>query len=105
MKGSNTMETKNSFVASVVRILLGTGLILSIPLVAMQFSREVDWNAFDFTIIGILLIGTGSVYEFIIKKVKNPNTRAILAVALGAALFLTWAELAVGIFGTPFAGS
>ena len=36
----------------------------------------------------------------------NQKTRKIiLLLIVPAALFLVWAELAVGVFGTPFAGT
>jgi hypothetical protein len=89
---------------NILRIVLVTALILMVPLVAMRFTDEVDWSLADFVIIGILLIGTGLVYELIRTKV-NAKYRAVIAVLLVAAILLIWAELAVGVFGTPFAGS
>ena len=86
-------------------IFLSVVVILSIPLIAMQFSNEVNWSVFDFLIAGILLFGTGLALEFVIKTVKTKNTRIILIVAVIVLLILVWLELAVGIFGTPFAGS
>jgi hypothetical protein len=86
-------------------ILLTVAIILSIPLVAMQFTSEVDWSIGDFVIMGILLTGTGLMCELVIRKVKRPENRYIIILAILALLFLIWAELAVGIFGTPFAGS
>ena len=80
-------------------------LILLIPFTAMQFSDEVNWSAFDFVVAGILLLGTGLLAELLIRKLKN-RTYRIAAIAVLLAVFLmVWAELAVGIFGTPFAGS
>ena len=86
-------------------ILLAVAFILLIPLTAMQFTDEVNWSLFDFVVAGVLLLGTGLLCEFVMRKVKNKDYRlGILAVIL-VALFLIWAELAVGIFGSPFAGS
>lgn len=86
-------------------IVLAVALLLLIPLVAMQFTNEVNWNLFDFVVMGVLLLGTGLMCELVMRKVKNKDYQiGILAVIL-VALFLIWAELAVGIFGTPFAGS
>ncbi|NEM99269.1 hypothetical protein [Pontibacter burrus] len=88
-----------------IGIVLGVALILSIPLIAMQFTNEVDWKLFDFVIMGVLLLGTGLVIELVIRKVRNMDYRiGLIALAL-LILFLIWAELAVGIFGSPFAGS
>lgn len=79
--------------------------ILAIPLVAMQFTNEVDWKLFDFIIMGTLLTITGLAIELVIRKVKPTNWRIGICLAILILLFLTWAELAVGLFGTPFAGS
>jgi hypothetical protein len=79
--------------------------ILLIPLVAMQFTDEVDWSAFDFVIMGILLLGTGLLSELVFRIVNNKLNRILILMGILFIFFLIWAELAVGIFGTPFAGS
>jgi ABC-type Mn2+/Zn2+ transport system permease subunit len=86
-------------------ILLTVAFLLLIPLIAMQFTDQVDWYLFDFIIMGVLLLGTGLSIEFVIRKVKKIQYRIVICGALVAALVLIWIELAVGIFGTPFAGS
>lgn len=86
------MKRKN-----IIRIVLITIAILLIPLVAMQFTNEVVWGPVDFVIIGILLIGTGLLYEFIASKTKNTSLRIVAAIGLLLALLLVWAQLAVGI--------
>lgn len=40
-------------------IALATGLILSIPLIAMQFTSGVNWTLADFVVMGTLLMATG----------------------------------------------
>jgi ABC-type cobalt transport system substrate-binding protein len=86
-------------------ILLAVAVLLMIPLIAMQFSNGVNWSGFDFMIAGALLLGTGLLCELVLRKVKKTESRLILVGAILLVLFLVWAELAVGIFGTPFAGS
>jgi hypothetical protein len=81
------------------------GLLLTIPLIAMQLTDEVEWSLFDFIIMGTLLLITGLMGEIIFKRVKNSKYRLILYIIIAMIFFLLWAELAVGIFGTPFAGS
>ncbi|HEX8575239.1 MAG TPA: hypothetical protein VF677_02995 [Flavobacterium sp.] len=88
-----------------IGILLMVAFLLSIPLIAMQFTNEVHWDLFDFVIAGILLLGTGLAIEIVMQNVKNRNTKIGLVVSILVVLFLVWAELAVGVFGTPFAGS
>ncbi len=86
-------------------ILISAASLLLIPFIAMQFTNEVGWSAFDFIIMGVLLVGTGLFFELILRKVKVIWSRVILFAVVLAIFFLIWAELAVGIFGTPFAGS
>jgi len=88
-----------------IKILQMVGLLLIIPLIAMQLTDEVEWSLIDFIIMGTLLLITGLMGEIIFKKVKKYKHRVILYVVVAIIFFLIWAELAVGIFGTPFAGS
>lgn len=87
-----------------IGILLSVVLLLLIPLIAMQFTNEVKWTPIDFIAAGILLISAGMTLEFILRKVKSTKFRIIFCIVLFFVFFLIWAELAVGIFGTPFAG-
>ena len=84
---------------------LTVALLLLIPFIAMQFTNEVKWSLFDFVVAGTLLLGTGLLCELVIRKVNKIEYRIVLCGALLVALLLIWLELAVGIFGTPFAGS
>lgn len=86
-------------------LLFGAAIILSIPLIAMQFSSEVNWGLSDFLIMGALLFGTALIIEFILRNAKSLVQRVIFCAIILIVLFLVWAELAVGVFGTPFAGS
>lgn len=86
-------------------ILAVVGILLLVPLVAMQFTTEVNWSGFDFLVMGILLLGTGLVCELVLRTVKKRTNRLILCLAVLGVFILVWMELAVGIFGTPFAGS
>jgi len=88
-----------------IGMLLTVAFILLLPLIAMQFTDEVDWKLPDFVIMGVLLLGTGLMCELVLRKVKKIKYRVAICGLLLVALFLIWAELAVGIFGTPFAGS
>jgi hypothetical protein len=86
-------------------ILASVSVILLIPFIAMQFTDEVNWSISDFAIMGVLLYGTGLLCELVLRKVKSVQNRILICAALVVAFLLVWAELAVGIFGTPFAGS
>lgn len=86
-------------------ILLTVPILLLIPLVAMQFTDEVDWDVSDFVIMGILLLVTGLGCEGVMRTVPRVRNRLLICAAILFIFFLVWAELAVGVFGTPFAGS
>jgi hypothetical protein len=88
-----------------ITLLTAAAILLSIPFVAMQFSNEVNWKILDFTTMGVLLFGTGLLCELVLRKVKSIKYRIIVCGAVLFTFFLVWAELAVGIFGTPLAGS
>lgn len=88
-----------------IGILLTVALLLLIQLITMQFANEVKWSLFDFVLAGILLLGTGLLCELVLRKVIKIQHRIAVCLAILALLFVIWVELAVGIFGTPFAGS
>ncbi len=88
-----------------ILILTTAAILLSIPFIAMQFTTDVDWNITDFAIMGVLLFGTGLLCELALRMVKSMENRILICGAVLFVFFLIWAELAVGIFGTPFAGS
>ncbi|PWK21015.1 hypothetical protein [Xanthomarina spongicola] len=94
--------TKNK---RLIIILLAIPLILLFPLIAMQFSSEVNWSLVDFLVMGILLLGFGFMLEIVLRKVSKKKIRIALIAIIFIAFLLIWAELSVGIFGTPFAGS
>jgi ABC-type Mn2+/Zn2+ transport system permease subunit len=86
-------------------ILLTMGILLMVPLVAMQFTNEVDWSLFDFVVMGSLLLIVGLTAEFSLRKIKGRMSRIVTIAIILFIFLLIWAELAVGVFGTPFAGS
>lgn len=92
--------TKRLFV-----VLLIVLLLLLIPLVAMQFTNQVNWSLFDFIVAGILLFGTVLAIEIVLQKVKSRKNRIIIAGIIIILLLLLWIELAVGVFGSPMAGN
>lgn len=85
-------------------LLVITGL-LSIPLVAMQFTNDVNWSLSDFAIAGFLLFGTGLACEFSLQNIRKITYRLAICSGLLLLLCLLWLELAVGIFGSPISGN
>ncbi|MGR3809362.1 hypothetical protein [Jiulongibacter sp. NS-SX5] len=85
--------------------LASVPLLLMIPLMGNLFSSQVNWSFFDFIVMGSLLLIGFSSLELLLKKFKTPSTRLFIVCLILALFLLIWAELAVGILGTPFAGS
>lgn len=101
-----TMTTLKTTTKQRLAITFGIiAFILAIPLVAMQFTSEVDWKLIDFVVMGTLLTITGLAIELVTRKVKSAQWKFIICAIILFVLFLIWVELAVGLFGSPFAGS
>jgi len=81
--------------------MLGWGavaLVMTAPLVAMQFTEEVNWTASDFVFAGVLLIGGGALVELMAWRVRSPVIRIGFSLFIVAVVALIWIEGAVGIF-------
>ena len=80
-------------------------LLLLIPLIAMQFSDQVNWSFLDFIIMGVLLLSVSFGIQFILRRHGTTQTAVVFIAIAVLAFLLLWAELAVGVFGTSIAGS
>lgn len=79
----------------------GAAALLSLPLIAMQFTDEVQWTALDFAVMGTMLLLVCAAFE-LTMRVADSHAFVIAAAAGTAAAFLvTWANLAVGMIGEP----
>jgi hypothetical protein len=72
--------------------------LLLLPLVAMQFTREVAWDSADFAFAGVLLIGAGLLFELAARATKRLSWRLAIAAVLTLAVLIIWADAAVGVF-------
>ncbi len=73
-------------------------LVLAAPLIAMQFTTEVNWSVGDFAAAALLLCLVWAAIEVARLLAPAGFLRAagmLCAVALG---LLVWAHLAVGVF-------
>lgn len=98
MTGDGQFKARPSVVRSILAVLLATAAILMVPLVAMQFTGEVNWTLSDFAAAGVLLAGTGLLYVLASRLVSTARQRTWIGVGLALALLVVWVELAVGIF-------
>jgi hypothetical protein len=94
------MKKQRSLSRSVFSVALVTVLILSVPLVAMQFTDAVKWSVIDFIIMAILIFGTGFSYVLLTRLSSNIVHRAAVGLAIGSTFLLIWANLAVGLIGS-----
>ncbi|TRW15212.1 hypothetical protein [Glacieibacterium frigidum] len=72
--------------------------ILIAPAIAMQFTAEMAWDAADFALLALLLVGAGLVYEVVAARLPRASHRAIAGAAAVFVVLVGWADAAVGIF-------
>jgi hypothetical protein len=75
-----------------------TAVLLLVPLVAMQFSGEVNWAPGDFVAAGMLFFGAGMAYVLATRRARTTRQMLVVGMLVLAVLALIWAELAVGLF-------
>jgi len=80
-----------------VWLALATGLLLLVPLVAMQYSEAVAWSGGDFLVMGALIFGFGSLFVVVSRRLAR-NYRLAVGISCAVLFLYLWAELAVGVF-------
>lgn len=80
----------------IIRVVMVTALILLLPLIAMQFTSEVNWDIADFVIMGALCLILGTLLVFTLRII--PRRRVQVIVIFAVIFVYIWTELAVGIF-------
>ena len=84
--------------------IIYTLILLTIPFLSNIYINDFNWSMVDFIIMGVLIFLCISFISFIRKKFSGiKETLALIIVVI--VFILLWAELAVGISGSPFAGS
>jgi hypothetical protein len=90
---STIMQNKN-----VLRIALGTGCLLLVPLLGNLFMGW-NWPWFAFPVWGAVLFGTGLTFELIARKGGTTAYRVAIGVACATGFVLLFINAAVGIIG------
>lgn len=98
MSTMSALPAKPALGKSLLAVALVTAAILMIPLVAMQFTSEVNWTGIDFVAAGILLALTGLVLTFALRRLRTTQSRLVATGLIGLGFLYCWAEMAVGIF-------
>lgn len=76
------------------------GTLLLIPLIAMQFTDEVNWTFFDFLVMGVMLSVACGCYEIATRMSGNLWYRVGAGLGIVGSFLLVWINLAVGIIGS-----
>lgn len=74
-------------------------LLFLLPLVAMSFSNEVNWDLADFAIFGTMLVVACVAYELAAQFTRTTIHRAMAGGTIALAFVLVWLHLAVGLVG------
>ena len=73
--------------------------LLALPLVAMQFTSDVQWTVGDFLFAAIMLGGVGIALELAVRISSAKSYRIGAGLGLAAGLLLIWVNGAVGYIG------
>lgn len=92
-------------ILSFPKMLLAIGALLLLPLVAMQFTNEVNWSVADFIIMGFLLTAAALLLRLVKSMGLSKKTKTSLILGVILLFLLVWGELAVGLIGSPWAGN
>ena len=71
--------------------------LLLIPLIAMQFTSEVNWNFLDFLLAGFLLFSMILIFSFFKRKINNIKLRNMIYIIVMILFLIICIDLAVGI--------
>lgn len=85
--------------------VLGVTLcLLAIPAIGMCFFNDIHWGVLDFLVMGSMFFITAISVSIVWKKVTRKKLRAVMTLLIVFLFLVIWAELAVGLFNSPFAG-
>lgn len=77
----------------------GAAGLLLLPAIAMRYTREVDWTAVDFMVMGLMLASVCGLFELGLRVARS-NAYVVGALCgAGTGFLIVWSNLAVGIVG------
>ncbi len=77
----------------------GAALLWLAPLVAMQFTDEVQWTGLDFAVFGAMLLLALGAQALGLRTARDRASRVAVGIAVLAGFLLVWAQGAVGVVG------
>ncbi|MBK6543335.1 MAG: hypothetical protein IPG10_19025 [Flavobacteriales bacterium] len=75
-------------------------LMLLFPVVAMQFTEEVNWGPEDFLVAAVLLGGSGLLFEMVIRRSSDDAYRTAALLALATTFLLILEQRRRGLCGS-----
>lgn len=75
------------------------GGLLALPLIAMQFTEEVNWTASDFLFAAVIFTIVGGLFELAARASRNIAYRVANLLTVGGCFLIVWVSMAVGIIG------
>ena len=78
---------------------IGAVSLLLLPLAAMQFTREVRWDAADFVVFAAMLATAAGAFELFARRTADMAYLLGGGIAVLGAFLMIWSNLAVGIIG------
>ncbi len=96
----NKLKSSDTILSNAIMVAIISALFLLIPLTAKLLTDEMAWSFSDFVAAWVLWFITGFAYKLIVRKHGNYMYRAAVGLAVATALFLVWANLAVGLIGS-----
>ncbi len=96
-----TMNKVNIFTLNPIRMIAWVCAIglLCIPLIAMQYTDEVNWSVFDFLVMASLIAIVGLSLEKAITLSNDSRYRVGVTILLFSLFLLVWVNLSVGLIG------
>lgn len=75
-------------------------VLLAVPLVAMQFTGEVNWTPGDFIFAGMMFAIVGGILELAVWRSSRWSYRIAVGLAVASGFLHVWITGAVGIIGS-----
>ncbi len=77
----------------------GAAALLLLPLIAMQFTDEVNWTVSDFIFAALMIGVAGLIMELTVRTSDGIAYRIAVGVAVAASFLTVWVNGAVGMIG------
>ncbi len=89
MNINNILISKNRVFVVLLRVVL----VLLLPLIAMQFTTEVNWDIGDFVVAGVILSFLGYLYEVLTKASNNKIQKIVIGLMIIGLFTFVWVSL------------